>query len=109
MWALNVLTEESVRRMREDLPVEAAYVDTLVERVRDEVADQVRRLGGVIVAATVERGEPGEAVHKAGTDLESDLIVIGVRNRSRVGKLILGSATQEILLNAPCPVLSVPI
>ena len=36
-----------------------------------------------------------------------DLIVIGVRRRSKVGKLLFGSNAQLIILTAPCPVLTV--
>jgi nucleotide-binding universal stress UspA family protein len=36
-----------------------------------------------------------------------DLIVIGVRRRSKVGKFLFGSNAQLIILTAPCPVLTV--
>jgi nucleotide-binding universal stress UspA family protein len=37
----------------------------------------------------------------------AELLVIGIRHRSAVGKLLMGSAAQRILLDVDCPVLAV--
>jgi nucleotide-binding universal stress UspA family protein len=37
----------------------------------------------------------------------AELVVIGLRRRTPVGKLLLGSNAQRILLDAPCAVLAV--
>ena len=51
--------------------------------------------------------EPAEALLSVARAASADLIVIGMRRRSRVGKLVLGSTSQTILLGSDCPVLSV--
>lgn len=73
----------------------------LVRRQLDDagVEHEVRQL--------VRGVEPAEDLVKVATDTSAELIVIGLRRRTPVGKLILGSNAQRILLDAPCPVLAV--
>jgi nucleotide-binding universal stress UspA family protein len=51
--------------------------------------------------------EPAEDLISIAEASAAELIVIGLRRRSPVGKLILGSNAQRILLDAHCPVLAV--
>jgi nucleotide-binding universal stress UspA family protein len=51
--------------------------------------------------------EPADQVVDIADEVEAELIVIGMRRRSAVGKLLLGSTAQRILLDAHCPVLAV--
>jgi nucleotide-binding universal stress UspA family protein len=52
-------------------------------------------------------GELSDALLAAADEADASVIVIGLRRRSPVGKLFLGSAAQQILLNATRPVLAV--
>ena len=48
-----------------------------------------------------------EEIEEMVSALQVSVLVIGLRKRSPVGKLLLGSMAQEILLNVDCPVLAV--
>ena len=50
---------------------------------------------------------PAEDVVSIANESKADLIVIGLRKRSLVGKFLLGSNAQDILMQADCPVLVV--
>jgi nucleotide-binding universal stress UspA family protein len=55
----------------------------------------------------VQGMDPAEDLIKVASDVAAEFIVIGLRRRTPVGKLILGSNAQRILLDSPCPVLAV--
>lgn len=59
------------------------------------------------VVQRVGLGEPADEILDAAKEAGAALIVIGLRRRSAVGKLLLGSTSQRILLDGPCPVLAV--
>ena len=50
---------------------------------------------------------PGEDLVNYAEEQGVDLIVVGIRRRSKVGKLLMGSTAQFVILNAHCPVLTV--
>ena len=51
--------------------------------------------------------DPAEDLIAVADEVDADLIVIGLRRRTPVGKLIMGSNAQQVLLDASCPVLAV--
>lgn len=52
-------------------------------------------------------GDIAEEILSLVDEVEGQLIVVGLRRRSPVGKLLLGSIAQRILLDSSCPVLAV--
>jgi nucleotide-binding universal stress UspA family protein len=51
--------------------------------------------------------EAGEDLVRLAREHQADEVIIGVRRRSKVGKIIFGSTAQFVVLNAPCPVVTV--
>ena len=49
----------------------------------------------------------GDALLDVAEEVDASMLVIGIRHRSPVGKLLMGSTAQRILLDARCPVLAV--
>ena len=59
------------------------------------------------VRQLVRGSDPAEDLIAVADEVDADLIVIGLRRRTPVGKLIMGRNSQTILLDASCPVLAV--
>jgi nucleotide-binding universal stress UspA family protein len=59
------------------------------------------------VRQLVRGNDPSEDLIAVAEEVDAEFIVIGLRRRTPVGKLILGSNAQRILLDASCPVLAV--
>ena len=50
---------------------------------------------------------PGEDLVQFAEENQIDEIFVGVRRRSKVGKFLIGSTAQYVVLHAPCPVVTV--
>ncbi len=87
------------------------------ESVEEAIADreELDQITEKLAAAGIEHDiqervlghKPAEDVVGVANETGANLIVIGLRRRSPVGKLILGSNAQDILLQADCAVLAV--
>jgi nucleotide-binding universal stress UspA family protein len=73
-----------------------------------DVRDQLGESGVDNEIRQLVRGlDPAEDLINVAEEVGADFIVIGLRRRTPVGKLILGSNAQRVLLDATCPVLAV--
>ncbi|MET0694340.1 MAG: universal stress protein [Propionibacteriaceae bacterium] len=90
---------------RGDALVDSRFVQgTGVDDLRAELA-------GLDIPAELRQvnsgGDVADELDELADEVDAELIVIGLRRRSPVGKLILGSAASRILLTVGRPVLTV--
>ena len=90
---------QDAKQLREQAEQQAK---TRITDLLDEVAP------GIPTGTYLFFGDPSEEIVRAAEALDVDLIVITVKNRSRLGKLLMGSQNQEIILSSGRPVLCVP-
>lgn len=83
---------------------DALRTDEELETVRRELSgDSVE----FEILELVRGNDPTDDLIAVASQVGAALIVIGLRRRTPIGKLILGSNAQRILLESDCPVLSV--
>jgi nucleotide-binding universal stress UspA family protein len=73
---------------------------------RDIVSRATAR--GVTATSVVWYGDPAEAIIEAAWTERADVVVLGSRKRTNLGRLLLGSVSSEVAGEATCPVVVVP-
>ncbi|WP_341925939.1 universal stress protein [Nocardioides psychrotolerans] len=73
----------------------------------DEVRADLEGRGVTVEVRQVVAQDVGQAVLTVAREVDATLVVLGIRRRSPVGKLLMGSVAQRVLLDAECPVLAV--
>jgi nucleotide-binding universal stress UspA family protein len=83
-------------------------VDTSSEVEAGDLAAELAASGVAYEIRTpVDVDDSADELIRIADATDADFIVIGLRRRSPVGKLLLGSNAQRVLLDAACPVLAV--
>ena len=62
---------------------------------------------GVPARVRVETGVAWEEILRVARDEQADVIVMGTHGRTGLNRLLLGSVTERVVRQAPCPVLTV--
>ena len=85
-----------------------AAMAAAAERQTKEHAQRLNeQLKGVEHEVVIGEGNIWEVISNLIKQKEIDLIVLGTRGRTGLGKALLGSIAEQILRQAPCPVLTV--
>ena len=94
-----------VNTTRGDALVDQRY---LQGEARDALAAELEQAGVPAELRQISDGrDVAEVLDAIASEMDAELIVLGLRRRSAVGKLIMGSAATRILLTVPQPVLTV--
>ncbi|MBT0769944.1 universal stress protein [Kineosporia sp. J2-2] len=111
--AFEAALQQAVFRSSEMVLVNATRGEALVDPTyaTDEsltaLHERARERGVMLAMERPVDADIPAAVLAVAEQRDASLIVLGVRHRSAVGKLLLGSVAQRIILDARCPVLSV--
>jgi nucleotide-binding universal stress UspA family protein len=106
---LHVVTLEQLDRANVQEALDA-YMAKVEKEVFDDLAtrsDAIRTRGLEVETAVVRRSYPVEAILERVAQTAPDLVVMGTHGRSGLRKLLLGSVAASVVLEAPCPVMTV--
>jgi nucleotide-binding universal stress UspA family protein len=81
----------------------AILLEEEIERVLGTSCSTLRE-AGITCKSIVRFGDPAEEILKLAGELDCNLIVMGRRGRGKAAKLLLGSVSEKVTKEAPCPV-----
>ena len=107
--AMRAAVAEAVRRQQElAVLVLTPQVDTKVPAALAHLLDSVPDTVTVApISFRPEQADVADAIVDQAEAVSADLVVIGSRKHSSVGKFLVGATTQRVLLDSPAPVLVV--
>ena len=97
-----VLSGGEALRAARDLPVQAAQVEV---RLRRKIPAEAR----IRVDVRVTAGDPHRRILDIASEVNADLIIMGVPPRSRFDEVMSGSTLRSVLRRAKIPVLVLPV
>jgi nucleotide-binding universal stress UspA family protein len=105
VWDAKVDVIETITR---DTPLKHSFIEETEGKLNQDVG-KIMEGSDVSFAAQLLIGSlsAGEALVQFAQEEQMDQIFIGIEKKSKVDKLIFGSTAQYVILQAPCPVVTV--
>lgn len=106
---LNVLGIPTLGVPELGIALTSTMIDTMVrenQEALDKLAER-KRAGALIGQVILRTGDARDMICQTAKDLGVDLIVMGTHGRRGVTRALLGSVTEGVVRNAPCPVLTI--
>ena len=111
LYVLHVIPEPDAQFWKTYI-YEVEDVDQKAKRDIDERIEKtylVRAPKSVQIEVVIRVGEDSDSILEFAEENAVDLIVMGRRGRSSLGKVLFGNVTEKICRKAPCAVLIVPL
>ena len=96
-------------------PEQMEVAPTLVEKMSEEAGQHVEQAKKKIDRANIKcetivrmGGAPHKFIVQEAKDRNVDLILMGTHGRTGLKRVLMGSVAQNVIANAPCPVMVVP-
>lgn len=96
---LSVLIGGDVGQLDDLVPAKEELEKTRASFQKDDIPCETKLMFGGMAA--------GESIVEYAEEKAVDEIIIGIKKKSKIGKFIFGSTAQYVILEAPCPVLTV--
>jgi len=97
-----------VKSVTRNHPLDHSVIQAAEEGLEREIRNQLNGdKSGYETRLVVSSRSTGENLTWFAEIEKIDEIIVGVRRRSKVSKLLMGSTAQHVILNAPCPVVSI--
>jgi nucleotide-binding universal stress UspA family protein len=100
--AISIVRSVSVRRSNDAVAVE--HIEADLEAAKAQLQDKKI---AVETHLLIRGGSAGEDLTAFAAEQAFDYITIGVKRRSKVGKMLFGSTAQYVIIHADCPVVTV--
>ena len=99
---------EIIKVMTREEPIKRSKLIEMEEELESEIQ---KLFEGVDIQYNVQLNvddiERAEKIVEMAEMLDADLIFLGIKKRSKLGKMLFGSTAQYVILNATCPVVTV--